>query len=156
MKEFDSRSILSELKHMKDRMDSLLSEVFSVGSTLDDEKREETQSKCWEPQTDLGETAQGWILVADLPGVREEDLKVEMAEDRIIIEGRREVHASAGDLKLYQTERSQGAFCRSFDLPPNMKRESISAELKNGVLTITIMKDDPVAQRPLKVEVKSY
>lgn len=156
MKEFDSRSILSELKHMKDRMDSLLSEVFAVESSSDDERSEEARSQCWEPQTDLGETPQGWFIIADLPGVREEDLKVEILENRIIIGGKRETFTTTGDVKLHQTERSQGTFCRSFDMPPNMKKESITAELKNGVLTITVQKDDPVPRRPFKVEVKSY
>ncbi len=155
MTEFGNWSIMSELKHMKDRVDSLLSEVFSVGSSSEDEKCDEPKSGWWEPQIDLGETPHGWFVVADLPGVLEEDLKVEMVENRIIIEGKRETLASAKDLKLHQTERPHGAFRRSFDLPPNLKKESIAAELKNGVLSITIMKDDQAPKRPFKVEVRS-
>ncbi len=153
--EFGGRSIMSELKHMKDRVDSLISEVFSVGSPSDNEKSDEPMSEWWEPQTDIGETPHGWFLVADLPGVLEENLKVEMVENRITIEGKRESLASTKDLKMYQTERSYGIFRRSFDLPPNMKKESITAELKNGVLSISIMKDDQAPERPFKVAVKS-
>jgi HSP20 family protein len=155
VKEFENRSFLGELKHMKDRMDSLLSEVFECGRTSEVEVREETESQLWEPRVDLWETHEAWFLVADLPGVREEDLKVELVESRITIQGRREPSASFADQRIHQAERPQGSFCRSFALPPNMKMEPITAELKNGVLTISILKDDATPARPFKIEVRS-
>ena len=155
VKEFENRSFLGELKHMKDRMDSLLSEVFECGRTSDVEVREETESQLWEPRVDLWETHEAWFLVADLPGVREEDLKVELVESRITIQGRREPSASFADQRIHQAERPQGSFCRSFALPPNMKMEPITAELKNGVLTISVLKDDATPARPFKIEVRS-
>jgi HSP20 family protein len=117
--------------------------------------REETESQLWEPRVDLWETREAWFLVADLPGVREEDLKVELVESRITIQGRRETSASVADLRVHQAERPQGSFCRSFALPPKMKMEPITAELKNGVLTISVLKDDATPARPFKIEVRS-
>jgi len=155
MKELENRSILSELKHMKDRMDSLLSEVFDVGKSSPTEESEEAESELWNPGVDVWETSQGWFLAADLPGVQEADLKVELAESQITIQGKREALAAGSELRIHQAERPGGSFRLSFALPPKMNSESVTAELKSGVLFISIPKDDATTAKSLKIEVRT-
>lgn len=155
MKGLENRSILSELKHMKDRMDSLLSEVFDVGTSSPTERGDEGESDLWNPGVDVWETSRGWFLAADLPGVQVEDLKVELAENRITIEGKRERLAAGPELRIHQTERPVGSFRLSFALPPKMNNESVTAELKSGVLSISIPKDDATTAKSLKIEVRT-
>jgi HSP20 family protein len=105
------------------------------------------------PDFDVKETKDAFAFSADLPGVAEKDLHVQLSENRLSISGKRESEKTEQGETFYATERSYGSFTRSFTLPEGIDGDKIRAELKNGVLSITVPKR-PEAQ-PKKISVAS-
>ncbi|MCL7048423.1 hypothetical protein MKW94_021681 [Papaver nudicaule] len=100
---------------------------------------------------DWKETSEAHIFRADLPGVKKEEVKVEVEEGRVLqISGERSRESEEKNDKWHRVERSSGKFLRRFRLPENTKMEEVKATMENGVLTVCVPK---VEQK--KPEVKS-
>ncbi|XP_074562119.1 16.9 kDa class I heat shock protein 2-like [Curcuma longa] len=101
---------------------------------------------------DWKETAEAHVFKADLPGVKKEEVKVEVEEGRVLqISGERTKEQEEKKDKWHRVERSSGKFLRRFRLPENAKVDQVKASMENGVLTVTIPKEE-VKKAP---EVKS-
>jgi HSP20 family protein len=97
------------------------------------------------PRFDVKDTKDAYVIKADLPGVKEEDVEVSLNGSLLTISGKREEeHREEGD-SYYAMERSSGSFARSFTMPQGIDGNDVSAELKNGVLSVRIPKK-PEAQ----------
>jgi HSP20 family protein len=94
----------------------------------------------WNPSVDLYETPEAFVLEADLPGVKGEDVKVEVRNDDLILQGRRTLEQSHGDGKFHTMERCSGNFIRRMKLPESIDKETIQAEFKDGVLRVILPK----------------
>jgi HSP20 family protein len=103
------------------------------------------------PAFDVKETKDAYLFRADLPGVRDEDLELSVTGNRLTVSGRREEEKQEEDERMYAYERSYGAFSRSFVLPDGADDEHIDAELKNGVLTLTVPKKPEVQPRRIQI-----
>lgn len=104
------------------------------------------------PDFDVKERDDAYLLQADLPGVRKDDLDISVAGDRITISGTRQNEERQENEQWHAVERSYGTFTRSFILPEGIRTDDVQAELTNGVLNITVPKRPEV--QPRKVEVK--
>ena len=102
---------------------------------------------------DVKETPDAYVFKADLPGIKNEDLDVKLANNRLTVTGKREAEKREKTETYYTYERSYGNFMRSFTLPEGVEGEKVAADLKDGVLTITLPKK-PEA-KPRQVDVKS-
>jgi HSP20 family protein len=104
--------------------------------------------EAYAPAFDVKETRDSFLLKADLPGVKEQDLEVTCAGSRLTISGKRESEKEEKDDTYYTYERSYGSFTRSFTLPDQTDPSHIKAELKDGELTIVVPKaPDAVAKK---------
>lgn len=100
---------------------------------------------------DWRETPEAHVFKADLPGLRKEEVKVEVEDGRVLqISGERSRDKEEKGDRWHRVERSSGRFLRRFRLPENAKMEQVSAGMENGVLTVTVPKEE--VKRP---EVKS-
>ena len=104
------------------------------------------------PSFDVEETADSYQFIADLPGIRREDLEIQLAGNRLTISGKREASTTREGSKLYSQERSYGAFTRTFTLPEEVESGKVVAELRDGVLHLAVPKSPEV--RPQKINVK--
>ena len=101
-----------------------------------------TDAPGWTPPVDLYETAGEYVLTAELPGLTREQIDIHAEERRIVIRGARGVE-SARDVpceQFHRVERGHGRFSRAFSLPEIIDVAGVTADLKDGILTITIPK----------------
>ncbi len=105
------------------------------------------------PSFEIKESKDAYIFKADLPGVKESDLEVSVTGNRLSVSGKREAEKEEKTDTYYTCERSYGEFSRSFTLPDGVDMSAVNADLKEGVLTISVKKT-PEAQ-PKKIAVQS-
>jgi HSP20 family protein len=90
------------------------------------------------PDVDVKETPEAYVFHADLPGFDEKNVEVSMDGNRITFSGKREEEKKSEKDRYYVTERSWGSFARTFTLPEGADAQKAHAELKNGVLTVSV------------------
>ncbi|ESR38203.1 17.6 kDa class I heat shock protein 2 [Citrus sinensis] len=92
-------------------------------------------------RVDWKETPEAHVFKADLPGLRKEEVKVEVEDDRVLqISGQRKIEKEDKNDTWHRVERSSGMFSRRFRLPENVKMDQIKASMESGVLTVTVPK----------------
>lgn len=101
------------------------------------------------PAVDLCETAEAFLLTAELPGISRDQIHIALHEGRLTLQGRRDARVRCE--KYHQVERGHGEFSRSFLLPPTVDPDGITADLHDGVLTITVPKAAEHAPRRVSV-----
>jgi len=97
------------------------------------------------PRFDVKETKDAYVLKADLPGVKDEEVDVSLSGNMLTISGKKEEEHKEEGEQYYAMERTYGSFSRSFSLPDMADGERIEAKLENGVLTLTLGKKQPVS-----------
>ncbi|HEY4542939.1 MAG TPA: Hsp20 family protein [Noviherbaspirillum sp.] len=107
----------------------------------------------WSPAVETAQRGQQFVVCAEVPGVRCEELQVEIKHDRLTIEGERHPEPQHGAGEERRSERSYGHFYRVVALPPGARADAASAALHNGVLEITVPLEE-IAQRPRRLEVR--
>lgn len=100
----------------------------------------------WTPAVDLYEAPDRFVVSAELPGLTRDDITIEVQQDTLNLRGVRP-HAERQDARFHRVERGHGAFSRSFALPCPVDAEAITAEFRDGVLTVTVPKAAPHARR---------
>ena|SRR5688572_1917370 len=107
----------------------------------------------WAPPIDVYETPSGYVITVEVPGVSREDVELAVEDNRLRISGRRlEANRRTVDPARYHlVERGYGAFVRSFEFAVAVDADAVSADLADGVLTITLPKVPPPAPRRIEV-----
>jgi HSP20 family protein len=105
----------------------------------------------WVPSMDLVETDEHFVLRADLPGVAEEDVAIELEDNVLTVSGERKAEHEEKREGFYRMERSFGAFRRSLALPEGVDADAIAATFDRGVLEVRIPK--PAERKPRKVAI---
>jgi HSP20 family protein len=111
-----------------------------------------TTLRRWIPAMDVVEADGQYVLRADLPGLSEGDVKVELDENVLTISGERKSEREQRSEGYYRVERASGSFSRSLTLPEGVDADDIQANFDNGVLEIRIPK--PEQPKPRKVEIR--
>lgn len=104
----------------------------------------------WTPAIDVFETADRYVVSAELPGLSREQINLEMASSRLTIQGER-VERTADGVRYHQVERGHGAFSRTFEFADAIDAGAVTAEFADGVLTITLPKVPPAPGRKIDV-----
>jgi HSP20 family protein len=110
------------------------------------------ESMVFSPRFEVKESGDAYVFKADLPGVDEKALDISLTGNRLTVSGRREAEERLENDRFYAYERSYGTFSRSFTLPDGADVEHAEADLKNGVLTITLPKRPE--HQPRKISLK--
>ena len=104
------------------------------------------------PRVDITENETNLFVHAELPGMKKEDIKISVNEDRMLtIKGEKKNEHREEDKNYVRTERAYGSFSRSFILPETIDIESVNAKFENGVLELTLTKKEP--EQPKEIEI---
>jgi HSP20 family protein len=110
------------------------------------------QSDSWAPPIDVYETSDAYVVTAELPGLSREQVDLAVVDSRLTIQGTREARPGSGDVVHYhQVERGHGSFTRVFEFAEKIDGDRISADLTDGVLSVTIPKIPPPPPRKIDV-----
>ncbi|MDI1482267.1 Hsp20/alpha crystallin family protein [Polyangium sp. y55x31] len=110
------------------------------------------QGRAFMPDMEVRETRDGYLIRADLPGLKEDDVSIDVSGRRLTISGKREEEQRDEGERYWAYERSYGSFSRSFTLPEGIDPDRIDANLSNGVLEVLIPKSK--AEEPKRISVK--
>jgi HSP20 family protein len=113
----------------------------------------EREARRWVPQMDLVEAEDHFVLKADLPGLDEGDVSIEVQDGTLTISGERKAEHESRERGWYRIERSFGSFSRSLTLPDRVDPDGIAANFDRGVLEVRIPK--PEEHKPRRVEIKA-
>jgi HSP20 family protein len=106
----------------------------------------------WQPAVDVEEQKDVYIVRAELPGMRLEDIKITVADDQLVIRGEKRREEERKDATYHRVESVYGAFERSFSLGHAVKAERIEATYRDGVLEVTIPKVEEAKAREIPVK----
>lgn len=115
------------------------------------ERDEEMSLGAWMPPVDISEDQEKIRLTAELPGVREDQVSLQMEGGVLTIRGERKFEDEKQGRNFHRVERSYGQFVRSFTLPNNVDREKIRASFTDGLLEIEIPKSEEARPRQIKI-----
>ncbi|BBO83693.1 Hsp20/alpha crystallin family protein [Desulfosarcina ovata subsp. sediminis] len=136
-----------DIATLQDRINKLFEDSFpqqlADGETL--------PSCAWTPHTDIYENDRGFFVAVDLPGVKKEDVTVEVKNNVMTISGKRSADPACQTTNYYRRERICGKFYRTFSLHAMIAPEDIKATFKNGVLIIEMPR--PAADPPRQISV---
>tara|TARA_B100000745_G_C20147269_1_gene393424 strand:- start:161 stop:574 length:414 start_codon:yes stop_codon:yes gene_type:complete len=136
---------------MHDMMDQLFSDHFLTPfSRWDSALLGNVDS--FSPKVDISETDTDIKVRAEIPGIDPKDVNIEVTDDSILLSGKIEKSTEEKEENYYRAERSYGQFSREFTLPLKVDTESVSADSKNGVITVTLKKQP--SEQKKKVEIK--
>jgi len=135
---------MRELEEMSERMNRLVTRPAGNEEAL--------VTAEWAPIVDIQETDKEYLIKAELPEVKKEDVKVTLKDGILNLEGERHQEKEEKNKKFHRVERSYGKFVRSFTVPQDVDEKNVQADFKDGVLNVHLAKSETV--KPKTVEVK--
>ena len=137
-----------ELENMSQRLNKVLG-----GRNMAGGPREESMAVAdWIPVVDVVETESEFQLLAELPGVEKEDVKLSVEGGVLTITGHRGQEKDE-KRRYHRVERSYGQFARSFALPDSVDEQKLTAEFRHGILTIHLLKSEKAKPRSIEVKI---
>lgn len=106
----------------------------------------------WVPALDVYEEKDNYVVQVELPGVNKEDVKLSLEQGTLTITGERKREPKQEGAELYHAERFQGRFQRTINLPETIAADKVTAQYKDGVLTVTLPKHE--AAKPRQIDIK--
>jgi len=139
-----------ELQSMQDRMNRIFGDVYARRGDDDVMARGD-----WMPLVDIYENDRHELLIkAEMPGMKREDIDIKVENNTLTIRGERRRESEVREEQYHRVERSYGSFSRSFSLPSTIDSEKVSAEYKDGVLTVLLPTREEAKPRQVADQVK--
>jgi HSP20 family protein len=131
-REFFSASPFALMRRMTEEMDRVFGE-FGFG-----QGQAGSGTGAWAPAIEVAQRGGNYLVHAELPGLKPEDVKVEVTDDALVIQGERKWEQEANQGGVQRSERHYGQFYRSIPLPEGVNAEQVRAKFQNGVLEVTV------------------
>ena len=136
-----------DLMGIQGEMNRLFDDFFGLPRKVEDEGRTN-----WTPRVNIEEVEDRFEITAELPGMKRDDVKIEVKDHVLTLTGEKKVENEKKDRNVYLYERGYGRFCRTFTLPVNVDADKIGAEFNDGLLRIDVPKTEEA--KPKEIEVK--
>jgi HSP20 family protein len=107
----------------------------------------------WYPPVDILESKDSYLIRAELPGMKKEDVNLEIQEGALTLSGERKLEEPANGVEYHRVERVAGRFSRSFYLPQTVKHDGIKATFKDGILEVHVPKADEAKAKQIAISV---
>ncbi|MGA2555041.1 MAG: Hsp20/alpha crystallin family protein [Verrucomicrobiota bacterium] len=143
---------LDQLKHLEALRQGLGSLLSGAPLHRPEGQEEPVAVAEWAPLVDISEDDKEYLIKAELPDLKKEDVKVTAQEGTLTITGERKFEKEVIGKKYHRVERAYGTFGRSFSLPDDVSPAKVSAEFKDGLLSVHLVKDKKA--KPQQIEVK--
>jgi HSP20 family protein len=140
-----------DLAALQDRMNRMFEDV--IARPRRGGEQEDLTAGQWSPPVDIFETAETIVIRVEVPGIEQQALDVEIKDNNLIVQGDRKFEEGEGR-NYHRVERSYGTFRRVFSVPMMVRQDQIQAVLKNGVLEITLLKEEKAKPKRVQVEVR--
>ena len=135
------------LSNLRDELDRLF------GEPLTELARTSDLLGGWSPALDVREDKDNFVVTVELPGMKKEDVEVSLHDGSLSISGERKSEAKVETTEVYRSERFFGRFQRTVILPAPVAADKISAQYKDGVLTVTLPKSEEAKPKQIDVQV---
>ena len=136
------------LDRFQSRMNELFDEAFGRSCTLSS-----SANTVWYPPVDILESPDSYLIRAELPGMKNEDVNLTVQEGTLTLSGEREFDEPASGVVCHRAERVAGKFSRSFYLPQTIKQDGISATFRDGILEVHVPKADEANSKQIAISV---
>jgi HSP20 family protein len=134
-------------------MSDRLNRVFGRSLTGKSDGKETMTVADWTPSVDISETEGEYVIKAELPEVKKDDVKITLEEGVLSIQGERKHEKEEKGKKFHRIERAYGRFVRSFVVPDYVDEAKIKAEYQDGVLQLHLPKSEKAKPRAIEVKV---
>ena len=138
---------LGEVDSFRREMDRMFENFFGSGADVGE------SSLTWYPSVDIKETKDDFVLMAEVPGMAKDDIKINISENTLTVKGEKKEEKKEDDQNYHRVERRYGTFQRSFTLPIQVQGNKVKAAYKDGVLTITLPKKEEVKPKEIPITV---
>jgi HSP20 family protein len=139
-----------EMEELQGRLSSLLGQTPARWNGSKEENMTVAQ---WAPLVDITEDDREYVIKAELPEVRKEDVKLTVENGTLNISGERTFEKEDKGLRYHRVERSYGSFVRSFVLPDDADASKVTAEFKDGVLRVRVQKHEKALPKSIEIKV---
>jgi HSP20 family protein len=146
------RSPLESVAVLQNRLNSIFSDFFSPTGEL---QSESLSAGNFIPPVDIYEDEHRLKLRLEVPGIPQENLAISLENQTLTIKGERKFFQDEKEENFHRIERRYGSFVRSFTLPATVETDSAQASYENGVLTVTLQKEEAAKPKQVKIEVAS-
>ena len=137
-----------------EEMEKRLSTMFGRAPvTTDGDKKEAISVAQWSPLVDITEDDKEYVVKAEIPEMKKEDIKINVHDDVLTMSGERKYEKEEKGKKYHRVERAYGSFMRSFTLPEDADGSKISAEYKDGLLKVHLPKSEQTKKKAIEVKI---
>lgn len=136
--------VFSELSRMQEEMNRYFDDFFG-------EQRRGLSEGAWLPAVDVSETDSEMVVRAELPGMTQDDIEVNLQDNVLTLKGEKKQEKKEEKENYHRVERSYGSFSRSFTLPAGVNQDEVKATFKDGVLEIAMPKTEEA--KPKKIAI---
>jgi HSP20 family protein len=139
---------------LKDReeLENRLATMFGIREAAGNGGKEALTVAEWSPLVDIAEDEKEYLIKAELPEMKKEDVRLTVENDVLVISGERTFEKEEKGKKYHRIERAHGSFVRSFSLPEDADGSKVSADYKDGVLQVHLPKSEK--SKPKAIEIK--
>jgi HSP20 family protein len=140
-------------REMQDLQNRVLHALQGKAGVAAENGKESITVSEWTPVVDISEDAQEYLIKAELPEVKREDVKVTVENGMLTLSGERRLEKQESGRKYHRVERAYGSFVRAFNLPEDTDADQVRAEFKDGVLQVHLTKKETAKPRQIEVAV---
>lgn len=134
---------------------SFENEISRLFQDLASRGQEGEAPSVWAPRVDIEEDRESYVVKAELPGMKLEDIKITIADSQLVIRGEKRREVESTDKTYHRVERVYGSFERAFSLTKAVAAEKIEAIYRDGVLTVRVPKAEEAKAREIQIKIET-